>query len=98
MTDANYFQTMRIPLKRGRLYTQQEASEMRHVVVVNEAFARENFPGQDPIGQRVTINMKMTRTSPVKSSASLAITSTRVWMPKSSRWLSGRTQSWSIHR
>jgi putative ABC transport system permease protein len=58
VTDANYFQTMRIPLKRGRLYTQQEASEMRHVVVVNEAFARENFPGQDPIGQRVTINMK----------------------------------------
>jgi putative ABC transport system permease protein len=58
VTDANYFQTMRIPLKRGRLYTQQEVSEMRHVVVVNEAFARENFPGQDPIGQRVTINMK----------------------------------------
>ena len=58
VTDANYFQTMHIPLKRGRLYTPQEASEMRHVVVVNEAFARENFPGQDPIGQRVTINMK----------------------------------------
>jgi putative ABC transport system permease protein len=58
VTDANYFQTMRIPLKRGRLFTQQEAMEMRHVVVVNEAFARENFPGQDPIGQRVTINMK----------------------------------------
>jgi putative ABC transport system permease protein len=58
VTDANYFQTMRIPLKRGRLFTQQEAQEMRHVVVVNEAFARENFPGQDPIGQRVTIYMK----------------------------------------
>ena len=58
VTDANYFQTMRIPLKRGRLYTQQEAIEMRHVVVVNEAFGRENFPGQDPIGKRVTINMK----------------------------------------
>jgi len=58
VTDANYFQTMRIPLKRGRLFTQQEVQEMRHVVVVNEAFARENFPGQDPIGQRVTIYMK----------------------------------------
>ena len=58
VTDVNYFQTMRIPLKRGRLFTQQEALEMRHVVVVNEAFARENFPGQDPIGQRVTIDMK----------------------------------------
>ena len=31
---------------------------MRHVVVVNEAFARENFPGQDALGQRVTIEMK----------------------------------------
>ncbi len=58
VTDANYFQTMRIPLKRGRLYTPQEALEMRHVVVVNETFAREIFPGQNPIGQRVTIEMK----------------------------------------
>jgi putative ABC transport system permease protein len=49
---------MRIPLKRGRLFTAQEAVEMRHVVVVNEAFARENFPGQDALGQRVTIEMK----------------------------------------
>jgi putative ABC transport system permease protein len=58
VTDANYFQTMHIPLKRGRLYSSQEAREMRHVVVVNETFAREVFPGQDAIGQRVTINMK----------------------------------------
>jgi len=58
VTDANYFEAMRIPLKRGRLFTAQEATEMRHVVVINEAFARENFPGQDPLGRRVTINMK----------------------------------------
>jgi putative ABC transport system permease protein len=58
VTDANYFQTMQIPLKRGRLYTQQEVMEMRHVVVINEAFAREVFQGQDPLGKRVTINMK----------------------------------------
>ena len=58
VTDANYFTTMGIPLKRGRLFTAQEATEMRHVVVVNETFARENFPGQDPIGKRVTIEMK----------------------------------------
>jgi putative ABC transport system permease protein len=49
---------MEIPLRRGRLFTAQEAAEMRHVVVVNETFARENFPGQDPLGKRVTINMK----------------------------------------
>jgi putative ABC transport system permease protein len=56
--DANYFQTMKIPLKRGRLFNEEESTEMRHVVVVNEAFARQNLPGQDPIGQRVTIYMK----------------------------------------
>jgi putative ABC transport system permease protein len=58
VTDATYFQAMQIPLKRGRLFTEQEAKEMRHVVVVNEAFVRTNLPGQDPLGKRVTINMK----------------------------------------
>jgi hypothetical protein len=36
----------------------EEAKEMRHVVVVNETFVRKNLPGQDPLGKRVTINMK----------------------------------------
>jgi putative ABC transport system permease protein len=58
VTDANYFRTMQIPLKRGRLFTDQEATEMRHVVVINEAFARKNFPGEDPLGKRVVIYMK----------------------------------------
>ncbi|MGH9832825.1 MAG: ABC transporter permease [Blastocatellia bacterium] len=58
VSDLNYFRTMQIPLKRGRLFTDQEAAEMRHVVVVNEAFARTNFPGEDPLGKRVVIYMK----------------------------------------
>jgi putative ABC transport system permease protein len=58
VTDANYFQTMHIALKRGRLFSEQEATEMRNVVVINETFARVNFPGEDPIGKRVVINMK----------------------------------------
>jgi putative ABC transport system permease protein len=58
VTDANYFATMRIPLKRGRMYTEQEATEMRHVVLVNEEFVRKNLGGQDPIGKRLTIYMK----------------------------------------
>lgn len=58
VTDANYFQTMQIPLKLGRLYTEQEATEMRHVVVVNETFVRRNLGGQNPLGHRVTIYMK----------------------------------------
>jgi putative ABC transport system permease protein len=58
VTDANYFQAMKIPLRHGRLFNEQEATDERHVVVVNETFARENLPGEDPIGKRVTIYMK----------------------------------------
>ena len=58
VTDANYFQTMQIPLKRGRLFTEQEATEMRHVVLVNEAFVRKNLGGAEPLGRRLTIYMK----------------------------------------
>jgi putative ABC transport system permease protein len=58
VTDMNYFNAMQIPLKSGRLFTDQEAAEMRHVVVVNETFARKNLPGEDPLGKRVIIYMK----------------------------------------
>jgi predicted permease len=58
VTDVNYFNAMKIPLTRGRLFTEQEATEERHVVIVNETFVRKNFPGEDPLGKRVTINMK----------------------------------------
>ncbi|HET6975484.1 MAG TPA: ABC transporter permease [Pyrinomonadaceae bacterium] len=58
VTDANYFNAMQIPLKLGRLYTAQEATEMRHVVVVNESFVQKNLGGQNPLGHRLTIYMK----------------------------------------
>jgi putative ABC transport system permease protein len=58
VTDQNYFKAMQIPLKRGRLFTEQESTEMRHVVVINETFAKRYFPGQDPLGQRLVIYMK----------------------------------------
>ncbi|HZF37742.1 MAG TPA: ABC transporter permease, partial [Blastocatellia bacterium] len=58
VTDANYFRAMQIPLKRGRLFSDREAAEMRHVVVINETFARQHFPNEDPLGKRVTIYMK----------------------------------------
>ena len=58
VTDADYFATMQIPLKQGRIYTEQEATEMRHVVLVNEEFVRQNLGGLNPLGKRLTIYMK----------------------------------------
>jgi putative ABC transport system permease protein len=49
---------MQIPLKQGRFYTGQEATQMRHVVLVNEAFVKKNLGGENPIGHKLTIYMK----------------------------------------
>jgi putative ABC transport system permease protein len=58
VTDVNYFQAMQIPLKQGRLFTAQEATEMRHVVLVNEAFVKKNLGGGNALGRQLTIYMK----------------------------------------
>ncbi|MBL8191735.1 MAG: ABC transporter permease, partial [Acidobacteria bacterium] len=58
VADQNFFSTMRIALKRGRMFTEQEVKEMRHVVLVNEALANKYFPGEDALGKRITISMK----------------------------------------
>jgi predicted permease len=57
VTDVNFFRTMRIPLLRGRIYDEREATERRNVVVINEALAKKYFPGEDPLGRRLLINM-----------------------------------------
>ncbi len=58
VTDATYFRTVQTPLLKGRLFNEQEATEMRHVVVINQMLADRFFPGEDPIGKRITIYMK----------------------------------------
>jgi putative ABC transport system permease protein len=47
-----YFQTVGIPLLRGRDFNAQDTATSLPVGIVNETLARQYFPGQDPIGQR----------------------------------------------
>lgn len=51
--DAGYFDALDIPLVRGRLFEAQDGPDAALVVVINETFAQEHFPGEDPIGQRI---------------------------------------------
>jgi putative ABC transport system permease protein len=51
--DRGYFEALGIPLMRGRLFEANDGPDAPYVVVVNETFAREHFPGEDPIGQRI---------------------------------------------
>jgi putative ABC transport system permease protein len=47
------FQAMRIPLLRGRQFTEQEVSAGAPVLIVSESLARAVFPNEDPLGQRL---------------------------------------------
>jgi putative ABC transport system permease protein len=55
--DDGYFQSMRVPLLRGRLFSDREMRETRSVVVINDTLARRYFPGEDPIGRSLMIAM-----------------------------------------
>ena len=50
-----YFQTLQIPLKAGRLFTEQDNLQSTKVVIVNEKMARGLWPGESPIGRRFEI-------------------------------------------
>lgn len=49
-----YFQSMGIPLLKGREFWQTDSRDALPVVVVNEKFAQDFFPNENPIGKRIT--------------------------------------------
>jgi predicted permease len=51
----DWFRTMRVPLKRGRLFTDADRLGTARVVLINEEAARKHFAGEDPIGKRVAV-------------------------------------------
>ncbi len=48
-----YFETLRIPLRRGRRHDASDRRGAPKVMVINETLARAAFPGQDPLGRRI---------------------------------------------
>jgi predicted permease len=61
----NYFDLLKLPLRKGRVFTDHDDYGATNVVVVNEAFARKFFPRQDPIGQHVRDKDKTTTDSEI---------------------------------
>jgi putative ABC transport system permease protein len=54
----DYFDAIGIPLKRGRGFTEADRHGTPRVVLITEAAARQFFPGEDPIGKKITLGWR----------------------------------------
>ncbi|MFL6537528.1 MAG: ABC transporter permease [Chthoniobacterales bacterium] len=50
----DFFKTLRVPLLRGREFSERDDINAPPVVIVTESFAKKFFPGEDPVGKRIT--------------------------------------------
>ena len=53
---SDYFETMRVPILRGRAIGEQDTETSPRVAIVNETLARRLWPNQDPLGKRFLNN------------------------------------------
>jgi predicted permease len=74
---GHYFATMRIPLIRGRVWSDSENAGTPHVAVVNQTMARELWPDESAIGRRV--RMPDYITSPTARTVRLAAPGSDGW-------------------
>jgi len=61
LVDPGYFQTLGVPLVRGRGFSVQDRPGAPKVMIVNELVARQYWPNRDPIGQRVAFDQDEVR-------------------------------------
>ena len=64
VVSANYFQTLGIPLIRGRLLTRQDSRDEPRAVVISDAVARRFWPNEDPLGKRIYLGAPDNRLFP----------------------------------
>ena len=61
----DYFHTMNIPLAQGRVFNDRDAENAPLVIIINQALARRDFPGENPIGKRMNLGNTDAQGQPV---------------------------------
>jgi putative ABC transport system permease protein len=51
-----YFRVMKVPVLRGRLFSEHDGPASQPVAIINGALARAYFPGKNPVGSRLRLN------------------------------------------
>ena len=98
-----YISSMRIPLVRGRDFNEADAAGKLPVVLISQTMAREFWPGEDPIGKRLTLtffpgavreivgvvgDVKMDGLDQTRPSSSLYIPLAQLTLPSLGEWRS----------
>jgi putative ABC transport system permease protein len=53
---GDYFQTLKLPLLRGRSFNERDTKDSPRVIIIDQAMAEQYFPGEDPIGKRLGVD------------------------------------------
>ena len=56
VTAGDYFAAFKAPLLRGRLFNEQDTKKSPLVTIIDQTLAERYFPGEDPIGQRLSMD------------------------------------------
>jgi predicted permease len=56
IVSGHYFETMQIPLLKGRLFNDQDTADKPRVLLVDEYMAQQLWPNEDPLGKRISIS------------------------------------------
>lgn len=67
--DPQYFQTMQIPLLRGRYFANSDNGESQGVAMINQTLAKQYWPNQDPVGQQVRVHLQEAKSVPWRPAA-----------------------------
>ena len=54
---AGFFETLRIPLVSGRIFDERDRRGSPAVMIISDSFAKKFFPGEDPIGKRIAVEI-----------------------------------------
>src|SRR5213596_946985 len=53
---GDYFQTLKVPLVRGRTFNERDKKDSPRVIIIDQAMAEQYFPGEGPIGKRLGVD------------------------------------------
>jgi len=54
---GDYFQTLKVPLLRGRTFNELDTKDSPRVIIIDQAMAEQYFPGENPIGKRLGVDV-----------------------------------------